>query len=140
MTGPIKILSSTINSTSLNDLQWSVLQLTSSQTFQTLKTNEFPKKIFFQYEFSQRKRDEKNRLRLKEKEHRFDGNLRKETWIHPEDGCRVHRTAPLDPSMIGRNADSSDDEELRQMDPSELNKRFVISFLHVQGKLITRIG
>ncbi|CRK96809.1 CLUMA_CG010028, isoform B [Clunio marinus] len=91
------------------------------------------------YEVGQRKREEKNRLRLKEKEHRFDGNLRKETWIHPEDGCRVHRTAPLDPSMIGPG-DSSDDEELQQMDPSELNKRFVISFLHVQGKLITRIG
>jgi protein SMG6 len=94
----------------------------------------------FQYEFSQRKRDEKNRVRLKDKEFRYDGNLRKETWIHPEDGCRVHRTAPLDPSMIARSGDSSDDEELRQMDPSELNKRFVISFLHVQGKLITRIG
>lgn len=77
---------------------------------------------------------------MKEKEHRFDGNLRKETWIHPEGGRRVHRTAPLDPSMISRSGDSSDDEELRQMDPSELNKRFVISFLHVQGKLITRIG
>jgi protein SMG6 len=92
-----------------------------------------------QYEFSQRKRDEKNRLRLKEKEHRFDGNLRKETWIHPEGGCRVHLTAPLDPSISGR-VESSDDEELQAMDPSELNKRFVISFLHVQGKLITRIG
>lgn len=26
------------------------------------------------------------------------------------------------------------------MDPAELNKRFIISFLHVQGKLITKIG
>jgi len=78
-------------------------------------------------------------LRLKEKEHRFDGNLRRETWIHPEDGCKVHRTAPLDPALSGKPADSSD-EELSQMDPSELNKRFVISFLHVQGKLITKIG
>ncbi|KAL7026979.1 hypothetical protein ACKWTF_005254 [Chironomus riparius] len=91
------------------------------------------------YEFSQRKREEKTRLRLKEKEHRFDGNLRKETWIHPEGGSRVHRTAPLDVSMISKNTDSSDDE-LDQMDPSELNKRFIISFLHVQGKLITKIG
>ncbi|CAO1399696.1 unnamed protein product [Diamesa serratosioi] len=92
------------------------------------------------YESSQRKREEKNRLGLKEKEHRFDGNLRKETWIHPEDGCRVHRTAPLDPSMIGQSTDSSDEEELRQLDPSELNKRFITSFLHIQGKLITKIG
>lgn len=93
-----------------------------------------------QYEFSQRKREEKNRSRLKEKEHRFDGNLRKETWIHPEGGSRVHRTAPLDPSLAGRDTDSSEDEELHSLDAAELNKRFVISFLHVQGKLITRIG
>ncbi|KAG5684203.1 hypothetical protein PVAND_013442 [Polypedilum vanderplanki] len=94
------------------------------------------------YEFSQRKREEKNRLRLKEKEHHhFDGNLRKETWVHPEGGVRVHRTAPLDLSMLGKRHDSSDDdEELEQLDPSELNKRFIISFLHVQGKLITKIG
>lgn len=97
--------------------------------------------LFSQYEFSQRKREEKNRLRLKEKEHRFDGNLRKETWVHPEGGVRVHRTAPLDLSMLGKHDDdSSDDEELEQLDPSELNKRFIISFLHVQGKLITKIG
>lgn len=99
-----------------------------------------------QYEVSQRKRDEKNRSKLKEKEHRFDGNLRKETWIHPEGGRRVHRTAPLDPSVDTSNdnggncGESSGDEELHNMDPSELNKRFVISFLHVQGKLINKIG
>lgn len=98
------------------------------------------KLYFFQYEFSQRKREEKNRLRLKEKEHRFDGNLRKETWIHPDGGSRVHRTGPLDCSMLNKSAESSDDEELDKMDPSELNKRFIISFLHVQGKLITKIG
>ena len=96
--------------------------------------------LFSQYEFSQRKREEKNRLRLKDKEYRFDGNLRKETWVHPEGGIRVHRTAPLDFSMLGKHYDSSDDEELEQLDPSELNKRFIISFLHVQGKLITKIG
>jgi protein SMG6 len=96
--------------------------------------------IFSQYEFTQRKREEKNRLRLREKEHRFDGNLRKETWVHPEGGVRVHRTAPLDLSILGGQHESSDDEELEQLDPSELNKRFIISFLHVQGKLITKIG
>jgi protein SMG6 len=94
-----------------------------------------------QYEVSQRKRDEKNRSKLKEKEHRFDGNLRKETWIHPEGGRRVHRTAILDPSVDTSNdGGESSDEELQDMDPSELNKRFVISFLHVQGKLINKIG
>lgn len=82
-----------------------------------------------QYESSPRKREEKNRLRLKEKEHRFDGNLRKETWIHPEDGCRVHRTAPLDP-FAGHNDDSSEDEELRQLGPSEVRDFFVIESLN----------
>jgi protein SMG6 len=77
---------------------------------------------------------------LKEKEHRFDGNLRKETWIHPEGGSRMHRTAPLDVSTLDKNVDTSDDDELNLMDPSELNKRFIVSFLHVQGKLITKIG
>lgn len=94
-----------------------------------------------QYESSQRKREEKNRARLKEKEHRFDGHLRRETWIHPEGGFRVHRTAPLDP-MAGRTGDTSEEEEeeLRQLDSIELNKRFIVSFLHVLGKLITKTG
>ncbi|XP_065077390.1 telomerase-binding protein EST1A isoform X2 [Ochlerotatus camptorhynchus] len=93
------------------------------------------------YESSQRKREEKNRARLKEKEHRFDGHLRRETWFHPEGGSRVHRTAPLDP-MAGRTGDTSEEEEeeLRQLDSIELNKRFIVSFLHVLGKLITKTG
>jgi protein SMG6 len=94
-----------------------------------------------QYESLQRKRDEKNRLRLKEKEHKFDGgNLRRETWIHPEGGRRVHRTAPLDPLAGNTAGDSSDEEELKHMDLDEVKRRFVTSFLHVQGKLITKIG
>lgn len=97
------------------------------------------------YESSQRKREEKNRARLKEKEHRFDGHLRRETWIHPEGGSRVHRTCPLDPTLAGRSrpGDSSGEEEeheLRQLDSIELNKRFIVSFLHVLGKLITKTG
>lgn len=90
---------------------------------------------------TQRKREEKSRSTLKEKEQKLDGSLRKETWIHPEDGCRYHRTAPLDPSVNnGDGGESSGEEELHQMDPTELNKRFVISFLHVHGKLVTKIG
>ncbi|XP_058832395.1 uncharacterized protein LOC131690537 isoform X2 [Topomyia yanbarensis] len=95
------------------------------------------------YESSQRKREEKNRARLKEKEHRFDGHLRRETWIHPEGGPRVHRTAPLDPLLAGRTAGESseeEEEELRQLDSIELNKRFIVSFMHVLGKLITKTG
>uniref|UniRef100_A0A240PNX3 Telomerase-binding protein EST1A n=1 Tax=Anopheles atroparvus TaxID=41427 RepID=A0A240PNX3_ANOAO len=92
------------------------------------------------YESNQRKREEKLRTRLKEKEHRFDGNLRRETWIHPEGGSRVHRTAPLDPLVAGPAGDTTDEEELRGLCSIELNKRFIISFLHVLGKLITKTG
>ncbi|XP_058126851.1 telomerase-binding protein EST1A [Anopheles ziemanni] len=92
------------------------------------------------YESNQRKREDKLRARLKEKERRFDGNLRRETWIHPEGGSRVHRTAPLDPLVGGPAGDSSDAEELRGLCSIELNKRFIISFLHVLGKLITKTG
>lgn len=96
--------------------------------------------FFLQYENSQKRRDEKNRLRLKEKEHRFDGgNLRRENWIHPEGGSRIRRFAPLDP-MIGHSNESTDEDELSQLDALEVNKRFITSFLHIQGKLITKIG
>ncbi|XP_055683331.1 telomerase-binding protein EST1A isoform X2 [Lutzomyia longipalpis] len=91
------------------------------------------------YENSQRKREEKNRLRLKEKEHRFGGPLRRETWIHPEGGRRIHRTSPLDPAA-NRSGDTSEEEELENLEPIELNKRFITSYLHVHGKLITKIG
>lgn len=95
---------------------------------------------FFQYENSQKRREEKNRLRLKEKEHRFDGGqLRRETWIHPEGGRKVHRTAPLDP-LLSTQSDSTDEDKLNQLDTLEVNKRFITSFLHIQGKLITKIG
>ncbi|XP_063703273.1 telomerase-binding protein EST1A isoform X2 [Culicoides brevitarsis] len=92
------------------------------------------------YENSQKRRDEKNRARLKEKEHRFDGgSLRRENWIHPEGGSRMRRFAPLDP-MAGQGNESSDDDDLSQLDALEVNKRFITSFLHIQGKLITKIG
>ncbi|GAB0093491.1 hypothetical protein DMENIID0001_086370 [Sergentomyia squamirostris] len=91
------------------------------------------------YESSQKKREEKNRLRLKEKEHRFGGPLRRETWIHPEGGRRIHRTSPLDPAA-NRSGDTSEEEELENLEPIELNKRFITSYLHVHGKLITKIG
>lgn len=56
----------------------------------------------------------------------------------------MHRTVPLDPTLAGRApGDSSGEEEeqeLRQLDSIELNKRFIVSFLHVLGKLITKTG
>ncbi|XP_059614016.1 telomerase-binding protein EST1A isoform X2 [Phlebotomus argentipes] len=91
------------------------------------------------YENSQKKREEKNRLRLKEKEHRFGGPLRRETWVHPEGGRRIHRTSPLDPAA-NRSGDTSEEEELENLESIELNKRFITSYLHVHGKLITKIG
>lgn len=98
--------------------------------------------LVVQYENSQKRREERNRQRLKEKEHRFDGGqLRRETWIHPEGGSKVHRTAPLDPLIATASAnDSTDEEKLNQLDTLEVNKRFITSFLHIQGKLITKIG
>nr|XP_049465319.1 telomerase-binding protein EST1A isoform X1 [Anopheles coluzzii] len=92
------------------------------------------------FENNQRKREDKLRARRKEKEQRFDGNLRREIWIHPEGGSRVHRTGPLYPIAAGHSSDTSDEEELQTLGSIELNKRFIISFLHVLGKLITKTG
>lgn len=92
-----------------------------------------------QYESSQKKREEKNKLRLKEKEHRFGGPLRQETWIHPEGGARVHRTSPLDPSNE-INGYTSEEEELKSMESYDLNKRFINTYLHVHGKLNSKVG
>lgn len=72
--------------------------------------------VSLQYESSQRKRDEKNRQRLKEKERKFGGPLRRETWFHPDGGRRIHRTTPLDPAAAHRNdGDTTEEEELGSM-------------------------
>lgn len=106
-----------------------------------MPNNAFILANLLQYENNQKKREEKNRLRLKEKEHRFDGGqLRRETWVHPEGGSKVHRTTPLDPYVMEPSSDSTDEEKLNQLDTLEVNKRFITSFLHIQGKLITKIG
>uniref|UniRef100_A0A182KCQ8 Telomerase activating protein Est1-like N-terminal domain-containing protein n=1 Tax=Anopheles christyi TaxID=43041 RepID=A0A182KCQ8_9DIPT len=89
---------------------------------------------------TKKKREEKLRARRKETEQRFDGNLRREIWIHPEGGSRVHRTGPIYPIATSRLCDTSDEEELQSLCSIELNKRFIISFLHVLGKLITKTG
>lgn len=73
----------------------------------------------FQYETSQKKRDEKTRQRLKEKEHKFGGPLRRETWIHPSGGRRIHRTTPLDLGT-GKSGDTSDEEELDAMSTADV--------------------
>ncbi|CAH2219962.1 telomerase-binding EST1A isoform X1 [Pelobates cultripes] len=56
-----------------------------------------------------------------------DDTMRIEIWIH--------RTLA---GSIRRSADGYDD--LDSLSPSDLNKRFLLSFLHAQGKLFTRIG
>ncbi|KAL0115477.1 hypothetical protein PUN28_010771 [Cardiocondyla obscurior] len=102
------------------------------------------KKYLHYYESIERKRKEeresKERARMKEKEgaNIIGGGLRRETWIHPSDGRRVRRTTSATNEAILSHA--SDLEELSQLTSVEVNKRFVTSYLHVHGKLITKIG
>ncbi|XP_077294426.1 smg6 nonsense mediated mRNA decay factor isoform X3 [Arctopsyche grandis] len=63
--------------------------------------------------------------------------LRREVWTRPG-GRRT--TTLLQADRLAARAALSDDEELASMTSIELNKRFVISYLHVHGKLITKIG
>ncbi|CAG9865390.1 unnamed protein product [Phyllotreta striolata] len=79
---------------------------------------------------------ERQRQQMKQKEsedsNHAPGQLRRETWIHPEGGRRVYRTTQA-------NLDAAE-EDLSSLSSVEVNKRFVISYLHVLGKLITKIG
>ncbi|XP_067422065.1 telomerase-binding protein EST1A isoform X2 [Emydura macquarii macquarii] len=52
---------------------------------------------------------------------------RLEIWIHPSH-----------PHDSGR--DSEQDSSLGNLSPSDLNKRFILRFLHAHGKLFTRVG
>ncbi|KAL6441260.1 hypothetical protein ACFW04_003491 [Cataglyphis niger] len=104
------------------------------------------KKYLHYYESIERKRKEerelKERARMKEKEgaNIIGGGLRRETWIHPGDGRRVRRTTSAATANETRLSHTSDLEELSQLTSVEVNKRFVTSYLHVHGKLITKIG
>ncbi|XP_049867626.1 telomerase-binding protein EST1A isoform X2 [Pectinophora gossypiella] len=55
-------------------------------------------------------------------------SLRREVWVRPSG----HRTTTL--------RHDTRDEHLASMTPVELNKTFITSYLHVHGKLITKIG
>ncbi|XP_072834809.2 telomerase-binding protein EST1A isoform X1 [Pogona vitticeps] len=61
-----------------------------------------------------------------------DDATRLELWLHPSHP----------PSGQGHESgrDSEQDGGLGGLSPSDLNKRFVLSFLHAHGKLFTRIG
>ncbi|XP_044755444.1 telomerase-binding protein EST1A [Coccinella septempunctata] len=94
------------------------------------------------YEQGEKKRREERQERARQymKEKESDHNskpksLRKETWIRPDGGQRVHRT-----TQAVQKEDDSEEENLLLLSYVEVNKRFVISYLHVHGKLITKIG
>ncbi|KAJ8680347.1 hypothetical protein QAD02_016134, partial [Eretmocerus hayati] len=96
------------------------------------------------YESTERKRREerelRERARMKEKEGSSlnGGGLRREIWIHPG-GKRMRRTTSASAASESKFGES-DLEDLSQLTSVELNKRFVTSYLHVHGKLITKIG
>lgn len=56
-----------------------------------------------------------------------EDTTRVEIWVHPMRGGGSSSTSP-------------GGDELESLSPSDLNKRFLLSFLHAQGKLFTRIG
>uniref|UniRef100_A0A1B6CG54 PIN domain-containing protein n=2 Tax=Clastoptera arizonana TaxID=38151 RepID=A0A1B6CG54_9HEMI len=93
------------------------------------------------YESTEQKRrverEAKEKERMKEKEiGNSYGRLRREVWIHPGGGKRVHRT-----TSTAQSYDSnSEDDELATISSLEVNKRFGMSFLHVHGKLFTKTG
>ncbi|XP_063220783.1 telomerase-binding protein EST1A [Bacillus rossius redtenbacheri] len=92
------------------------------------------------YEQAERKRREereaKQRERMQEKE---GAGLRRELWVHPEGGRRLHITTSTLQEQRRRDL-ASEEEELAQLSSVEVNKRFVTSYLNVQGKLFTKIG
>ncbi|KAM6463187.1 telomerase-binding protein EST1A isoform 2-T2 [Liasis olivaceus] len=61
-----------------------------------------------------------------------DDATRLELWIHP--------SHPRSGQGHESSRDSEQDSGLGGLSPSDLNKRFVLSFLHAHGKLFTRIG
>ncbi|XP_071945196.1 telomerase-binding protein EST1A-like [Antedon mediterranea] len=67
------------------------------------------------------------------KQHNNELNARREVWIG-HDGHRVEET-----KEDLKDADN-EIEDLARLTPVELNKRFVVSFLNVHGKLFTKIG
>lgn len=75
-----------------------------------------------QYETSQQKREEQIRKMAQDKEPskmaasaNSAGHFRRETWIHPDGGRRIHRTALLEPICA-----DSEEEELQNMDSIEV--------------------
>ena len=61
--------------------------------------------------------------------------LRKEIWIRPDGGRRLHRT-----TSAQEGAPDSEEAELKAMSTTELNRRFNNAFLHLIGTLYTHIN
>lgn len=94
--------------------------------------------LFLQYEQIEKKKREDRELKYKERVKEKEGSsLRREIWVHPSGRRRVHRTTST--STDSRRADS-EDEELLTLDSTDINKRFTTSYLHVHGKLFTKVG
>uniref|UniRef100_A0A8C1Z1Q7 Telomerase-binding protein EST1A n=1 Tax=Cyprinus carpio TaxID=7962 RepID=A0A8C1Z1Q7_CYPCA len=66
---------------------------------------------------------------------RGEDATRVEIWIRPTGHPGTSR---LTGSESGK--DSEQDGELGTLSPSDLNKRFILSFLHTHGKLFTKVG
>ncbi|KAG8450787.1 hypothetical protein GDO86_003161 [Hymenochirus boettgeri] len=81
------------------------------------------------FEETKRKAEQLEQKQQKEMaaSHANEDTTRLEIWIHPIRGG-------------GTGRDSGGYNDLNSLSPSDLNKRFLLSFLHAQGKLFTRIG
>ncbi|XP_016394645.1 telomerase-binding protein EST1A-like [Sinocyclocheilus rhinocerous] len=66
---------------------------------------------------------------------RGEDATRVEIWIRPTGHPGTSR-----PTGSESGKDSEQDGELGTLSPSDLNKRFILSFLHAHGKLFTKVG
>ncbi|XP_078278820.1 telomerase-binding protein EST1A [Rhinoraja longicauda] len=64
-----------------------------------------------------------------------EDSSRVEIWIHT-----THPHLSQGNELNRDDATSEQDEDLGNLSPSDLNKRFILNFLHAQGKLFTKIG
>ncbi|XP_007520455.1 telomerase-binding protein EST1A isoform X1 [Erinaceus europaeus] len=65
-------------------------------------------------------------------QHVGEDTTRLEIWIHPSHSRSCQGTES--------GKDSEQENGLGSLSPNDLNKRFILSFLHAHGKLFTRIG
>ncbi|XP_059511444.1 telomerase-binding protein EST1A isoform X2 [Stegostoma tigrinum] len=78
-------------------------------------------------------------LRGKDRKQTFrqvgEDTSRVEVWIHA-----THPHSSQGSESGREDGTSEQDEDLGNLSPSDLNKRFILNFLHAQGKLFTKIG